>query len=138
LDPRASLGARVSPEWLRRALDLLVDNAVESMAASLVRRLIVTTDLIDNHIEIAITDTGAGISPEVAPKLFQERIEKMEGGEGLGMGLLMVQAIVQTYGGNVRVRDTGPHGTTMVISLPVDQRALTAGGDVYAAELPDD
>ena len=35
------------------------------------------------------------------------------------MGLLIAQTIVQTYGGEIRVEDTGPEGTTMVIWLPV-------------------
>jgi signal transduction histidine kinase len=121
LKPEANVGVRVSPEWLRRALDLLIDNAVESMADSSVRQLEITTDLVKSCVEIAIKDTGKGIPPDVCPKLFKERIEQLEVDGGLGMGLLMVQAIVQTYDGDVRVQDTGPNGTTMVISLPVEQ-----------------
>jgi len=122
LRPEANVGIRASPEWLRRALDLLVDNAVESMTSSPVRELEITTRLVKGCVEIAIRDTGTGIPPDVYSKLFGERIEQTEGGEGLGMGLLMVQAIVETYGGDILVRDTGPHGITMVILLPVEQR----------------
>lgn len=121
LKPEANVGVRVSPEWLRRALDLLIDNAIESMANSAVRQLEITTGLVKGCVEIAIKDTGKGIPPEVYPKLFKERIEQPEGGEGMGMGLLMVEAIVQAYDGDVRVQDTGPNGTTMVISLPMEQ-----------------
>ena len=119
LEPEADIGVRVSPEWLRRALDLIIDNAVEAMANSPDPRLCITTSLVEERVEIAISDTGPGIAPEVYPKLFKEPIEQSRGDKGMGMGLLMVQAIVQTYGGDITVQSTGPQGTTMIVSLPV-------------------
>jgi GAF domain-containing protein len=124
LSPDADVAVRVSPDWFRRALDLLIDNAVESMADTPQRQLEVTTVLAGEQVEIAIADKGTGIAPDVYPKLFRERIAS-PGSKGLGMGLLMVQAILQTYGGDVRIGATGPDGTTMVISLPIaDQDAV--------------
>lgn len=122
LEPEANVGVSVSPEWVRRALDILVDNAVEAMIDSPERQLGIATRLVRDRVEIAINDTGKGIPPDVYPKLFKERIDRLEGGETLGMGLLMVQAIMETYGGDVRVENTGAHGTTVAISLPVAQR----------------
>jgi signal transduction histidine kinase len=119
LQPETNVGVWISPEWLRRALDLLVDNAVEAMTESPTRQLEITTCLAGNDVEVIIRDVGKGIPPDIYPRLFQERIENSS---GLGMGLLMVQAIVQTYGGDVRVKDTSPHGTTMVLSLPVAEQ----------------
>ena len=115
-----TLKVRVSPEWLRRAFDILVDNAVEYMHDFPVRNLIITSLLIENRVEISFKDTGKGIPQEVLSRLFKEHIETPRG-KGLGMGLLMAQAIVQTYGGDIQVQKTGPDGTTMVIWLPVEQ-----------------
>ena len=112
---------RAGREWLRRVLDILVDNAVEAMAESTVKQLTVATRLADGGAEIAITDTGRGIPENVLPKLFQEPIRKPKGVSGLGVGLLLAQTIVQTYGGEIRVASTGPTGTTMVIWLPIEQ-----------------
>jgi GAF domain-containing protein/anti-sigma regulatory factor (Ser/Thr protein kinase) len=121
LDPAANSGSLGSPEWLRRALDLLVDNAVEAMADVPVRQLTISTSIVKDKVEIAIKDTGKGIKAEFRDKLFKERIEPSEDHEGLGMGLLIVQAIVQTYGGDVSVRDSDSCGTTMVVLLPLIQ-----------------
>jgi len=110
---------KVSPEWFRRAFDILIDNAVEAMATSPVRKLTVTTRLSGGQIEIAISDTGKGIPSGLHEKIFKEPIEKPEGAKGFGMGLLMVQAIIQAYNGDSRLESSGPHGTTFVLSFPV-------------------
>lgn len=118
LEERATV--RASSEWLRRVLDILIDNAVEAMAKSAEKQLTVTTRLADGGAEIAIADTGRGIPEDVLPKLFLEPVRKPKGAKGLGVGLLMAQTIVQTYGGEIRVVATGPTGTTIVIWLPLE------------------
>ncbi len=110
---------QVSPEWLRRAFDQLVDNAVKAVRARQVQKVTIGTRLARGEAEIWISDTGPGIPEDIQAKIGLEAIEKAEGAKGLGMGLLIAQTIVQTYGGEIRVEDTGPEGTTMVIWLPV-------------------
>lgn len=110
---------RCSPDWVRRMLDILIDNGVEAMAQSAERRLRVSTRVVGNQVEIAVADTGPGIPPEVKYKLFRQRIDKAPGSKGLGIGLLMVQAIARVYRGGARVGRTGPKGTTMYVRLPV-------------------
>jgi signal transduction histidine kinase len=107
-----------SPEWLRRAFDILVDNAVEAMAKTPVKLITVTTKRTDGQAEIAISDTGRGIPDNVLPKLFKEPVRESKEVKGLGIGLLMAQTIVQAYGGDIQVKSTGPTGTTMVVQLP--------------------
>jgi len=118
LDDQATI--RASPEWLRRALDILVDNAVDAMADSLVRQITITTQRTDGYTKITVSDAGRGIVEDILPKLFIEPIKKPKGAKGLGMGLLMAQAIIQTYGGEIGVASTGPMGTTMFIRLPLE------------------
>ena len=110
---------QVSPEWLRRAFDQLVDNAVKAVRARQVQKVTIGTRLARGEAEIWISDTGPGIPEDIQAKIGLEAIEKPEDAKGLGMGLLIAQTIVQTYGGEIRVEDTGPEGTTMVIWLPV-------------------
>jgi len=118
LDDQATI--RASPEWLRRALDILVDNAVDAMADSLVRQITITTQRTDGYTKITVSDAGRGIVEDILPKLFIEPIKKPKGAKGLGMGLLMAQAIIQTYGGEIGVASTGPMGTTVFIRLPLE------------------
>jgi GAF domain-containing protein len=108
-----------NPEWLRRAFDMLVDNAVNAVAGSGVQRITIGTQAADGRAEILISDTGPGIPEEMQAKIGLERIEKPEDAEGLGMGLLIAQIIVQTYGGDICVESTGSTGTAMVIWLPL-------------------
>ncbi len=112
---------KVSPEWLRRALDILIDNAVEAMTDSSERKLTIETRLAGSHVEIVISDTGKGIPFDLHEKLFKEPIEKPEYTKGFGMGLLMVQAIMQAYGGDACLESSEPGGTAFVVSLPIEQ-----------------
>jgi GAF domain-containing protein/CheY-like chemotaxis protein len=113
------LNIRVSREWFKRAFDIIVQNAVE--AVKKVENPGITigtrTNIMD-FVEVFITDNGQGIPDEIKNKIGLDRIQKPEDALGLGMGLLMAQTIAQTYGGEIKVEQTGPSGTTMVICIP--------------------
>jgi two-component system sensor histidine kinase/response regulator len=112
---------RVSRQWLRRAVELVVDNSVQAMSDSPEKRLSVTTRLAGETVEISVEDTGPGIPEGVLEKLFDEPIDKPIGSRGAGIGLILAQTIIQTYGGDICVESTGDEGTTMVIALPVEK-----------------
>jgi signal transduction histidine kinase len=118
LDDEATV--RTSPEWLRRALDILIDNAINAIADTPFKQITVSAQKDDKQVEIRIMDTGKGIPERIIDDLFQKPIQKEKGVEGLGMGLLIAQAIVQTYGGDIGVEFTGSTGTTMLIRLPME------------------
>jgi GAF domain-containing protein len=110
---------RCSPDWIKRMLDILISNAVSAMRGSHERRLTISTMIVRNQVEIAVSDTGTGIPPDIKHKLFRQVIDNPARSEGLGIGLLMVQAIAQVYRGGARVGKTGPEGTTIYVRLPV-------------------
>lgn len=112
---------RAGVEWLRRAFDILIDNAVQATEGQAERNILVATRRIGNRAEIAVRDNGRGIPVEVQELLFRQPIPKSKGERGLGMGLLFAQMIVQTYGGEIFVGETGPTGTTMILSLPLEE-----------------
>jgi signal transduction histidine kinase len=69
-------------------------------------------------LEIRISDNGPGIADVVQGKLFEPFIS--HGKEnGTGMGLTVVQKIVQDHGGDVVVEQTSPQGTTFRVSVPL-------------------
>ena len=74
-------------------------------------------------IEIAITDTGCGISPENLDKLFDPFFTTKEVGAGTGLGLAVSLGIVERQGGTIRVQSEIGRGSTFTIWLPVEERS---------------
>jgi len=120
LELEDSASVRANPEWLREALNILIDNAVDAMEELAERKIIISTTLFDLRVEISIRDNGRGIPPDVKERLFRESITKPEGAKGLGIGLLFAQMIVQIYRGEIWVKETGATGTTIVIAFPLE------------------
>jgi len=104
-----------SPEWLERVLDILLENAAKAVSAKSNRNIRIGTKEIGNAIEISVSDTGRGFSDDVLRRLF---VAPIGSGRSPGIGLLMAQAIVQTYGGEIRVESTRAAGTTVTVLIP--------------------
>lgn len=73
-----------------------------------------------NSLEIRITDTGAGIPPDILSHVF-EPFFTTKRGKGTGLGLSISQTYVRGHGGEIRVDSVPQHGTTVTITLPVRQ-----------------
>ena len=77
-----------------------------------------------DHIAISVSDTGTGMTREVAAKAFEPFFSTKEIGKGTGLGLSQVLGFAQQSGGEVRI-DTRPgHGTTVTLFLPRTLKAL--------------
>jgi two-component system sensor kinase FixL len=94
----------------------LVRNAVEAMASSEVRELTVSTHALRDGLEIAVADTGPGIAPDVAERLFQPFVTSKA--DGLGLGLSICRELIEAHGGQLGVSPVPTGGTRFVISLP--------------------
>jgi signal transduction histidine kinase len=112
------VSVRASPEWLRRAFDILVDNSVKAVEGQQEQTITIGTRAGSRGVEIFIADTGPGMPAEVEARLGLDKIEKPEDAQGLGMGILMAQAITETFGGELRVAESNGDPTTMVVWLP--------------------
>jgi CheY-like chemotaxis protein len=79
--------------------------------------------LIDNAMNISVTDTGVGIALEDQQKVFEEFYQA--GGdhsrkrEGTGLGLALAKRYVELHGGHIWVQSEVGHGSTFIFSLPV-------------------
>jgi two-component system, LuxR family, sensor kinase FixL len=95
----------------------LMRNAVEAMAQSKRRELVVTV-MRDGAgaVEIIIADTGPGIAPEIAERLFQPFVTTKP--HGMGVGLSICRAIVEAHGGALRAEANPEGGTIFRFSLP--------------------
>jgi len=85
----------------------------------------VNAEVKDGTVEVAIADTGAGITPEFLPHVFerfrQDRSTIKRGG-GLGLGLAVVRNLAEMHGGSVRAFSEGHgKGSTFTVTLPLSE-----------------
>jgi nitrogen fixation/metabolism regulation signal transduction histidine kinase len=106
------------PEHLKRVVINLVDNAAEAMQEAPMRRLYVATQALGNEsVELTVSDTGTGVSPEDREKLFLPYFSTK--GRGTGLGLAIVSHILSEHHAQIRVEDNVPMGARFVVELPV-------------------
>ena len=104
------------PEALRRALSNLIDNAAEAMQDSLHRELTLSTRLLPSGmIELAIADTGPGLTDELRERLFLPYFSTKQ--RGTGLGLSIASKIIQEHQGTIRAEKNVPAGAKFIIEL---------------------
>jgi signal transduction histidine kinase len=106
---------RVDRDMFKQALLNVVVNAIQSMPNGGELRLRSSTTR--DTAEIRISDTGAGIPPELREKIFRLYFTTKKGGSGIG--LAMTFRIIQLHDGTIDFSSEPGKGTTFVIRLPI-------------------
>jgi two-component system nitrogen regulation sensor histidine kinase NtrY len=122
--PPALPAIRADAELLRRVIVNLIDNAAEALEDSAVREIVVSTrlDSRGGSIEITVSDTGRGISPEDKDRLFLPHFSTKN--RGTGLGLAIASRIVAEHQGTLNAQDNLPMGTRFIVRLPVAEAGL--------------
>ena len=102
---------------------LSLTNAMVTPGADLVARHQLRTGEI--YARCSVADTGSGISPQVLARIFQPFFTTKAVGKGTGLGLPIVQRIVQEAGGFIDVESVIGQGTTFHLYLPLARERVT-------------
>jgi PAS domain S-box-containing protein len=130
---------RADGQLLRSVVVNLIDNAAEALEGEPFREIGVATHLRpeSDTIEISVSDTGKGISPEDKDKLFLPHFSTKD--RGTGLGLAIAARIIAEHGGSLRMEDHQPHGSRFLIELPVVELPAAAAAERIGADIaPED
>jgi signal transduction histidine kinase len=100
---------------LRQSILNLVKNGLEALGRG--GKLTVSTRRVDDHVEIAIQDTGPGIASDVGKRLFEQFFTTKP--QGTGLGLYISRQIIEQHGGTLRWESAPGAGTTFTATLPI-------------------
>ncbi len=108
------------PDQLTQVLLNLIINAIEAMPDG--GALSLTTLADDSWLRVEVCDTGPGLNPDEAAKIFEPFYTTKASGTGLG--LAVSYGIIQRHGGHIDVAGTPGKGTTFTIWLPLDRQTV--------------
>ncbi len=113
------------PDAMRTVFRNLLDNALQYTPAD--GHVTLSAQSRDGILEISVSDTGQGMSPEHLSHIFERfyRIDKARSRRkgGAGLGLSLVRSIVEDHGGNVIVESELAAGTSFTVQLPGPEQA---------------
>lgn len=104
---------------LQQVLLNLFVNAEQAMEKAPRRCLTIRTGRAGESVFLEVSDTGAGMPPEIQAHIFEPFYTTKPAGTGTGLGLSVSYGIIQSHGGTCAVRSTPGEGTTFRITLPV-------------------
>jgi PAS domain S-box-containing protein len=110
------------PERLQQVLWNLLSNAVKFTRRG--GKVQVRLGRVNSHVEVSVSDTGIGISPEFLPHVF-ERFRQADASTsrergGLGLGLSIARQLAEMHGGTIEAASGGPgQGATFTLHLPL-------------------
>jgi C4-dicarboxylate-specific signal transduction histidine kinase len=130
LDPKLPL-ILAEHNRLEQVFINLVTNAIDALdekaAASeekIEKRLEIETFAIRNQVIVHVTDTGCGMSNEVASKILEPFFTTKKIGKGTGLGVSISYGIVQDYDGTIDIESAIGEGTTFILKFPALEAAI--------------
>ena len=122
------MAAKIDKHRLSQVLTNLIINAIDAMGGR--GRIEIRTDLVKKremrYCRLSIKDTGKGIGKQEGPLIFTPYFTTKESGTGLGLPI--VERIVNDHGGTIWFNSAEGMGTTFFIDLPVDSQEFRAEG----------
>lgn len=108
--------AKFDRTQLIRVVTNLVKNAIQAIKQVKRPKILIDVFSSEESVFITVTDNGCGISDEHKEKVFEPKFTTKT--SGMGLGLAMIQKIVETYGGSIIFTSIENKGTTFKVSFP--------------------
>jgi signal transduction histidine kinase len=114
------------PDALQHVVQNLVDNAEKFSRLAEDRTIQVTLEEDGDEVALSVTDHGPGVPPAARRKLFKPYSYEAGRGanQGLGLGLVLVHALVTAMGGRIRYEDVSGGGARFTVSFPAGEPLL--------------
>ncbi|HLU68969.1 MAG TPA: HAMP domain-containing sensor histidine kinase [Kofleriaceae bacterium] len=122
LEPGPEAAAACSPGLLSSAIGNLVGNAIKYMNEVADRRVTVRSWVSGRSACVEVADTGPGLTPETAARIFDPFVRASRGGPGVGLGLATVKRIADAHRGRIEVHSSPGQGSRFVLALPLARR----------------
>ena len=113
----------VDPYQIQEVAVNVILNAIDAMSGggTLTVRTRAVSDAVedrDKWVELEVSDTGCGITPENLERVFDPFYTTKSPGEGTGLGLAISYGIVTEHGGEISLSSRSGGGTTVTVRLP--------------------
>jgi two-component system sensor histidine kinase BaeS len=110
--------ARCAPEKVERVLFNLLTNAIRHTPSD--GAVAVSLDAANGTVRIAVEDTGEGLSPDAAQRMFERfwRGDRARSGGGAGLGLAIARGLVEAHGGRIWAENRPEGGARVSFTLP--------------------
>ena len=119
---------RANVDEIKQLFLNLILNATQAMPHG--GRLEIATSITENErVRIKIADSGVGIPEKDRSKIFDPFFSTKAPGEGTGLGLTLVHAIIERSKGTIQLESQEDKGTTFIIEFPTLDEKLSQGGD---------
>ncbi|MGM0371957.1 MAG: PAS domain-containing sensor histidine kinase [Halobacteriota archaeon] len=110
-------------------VSVLADDLLESVFRNLLQNAVIhndqdlpevtiTTTVDSETVAVSVADNGPGIPDEQKAEIFEEGVQGLDS-EGTGLGLYLVETLIDRYGGSVQVEDNEPRGAVFTVELPL-------------------
>jgi len=118
IDPNVPM-MEIDRGLLRQAILNLVKNGLEALSSG--GEITIASHFDGEAVDISVSDTGAGIPEDVAPRLFEQFFTTKP--QGTGLGLSIARQIAEEHGGEIEWANRPGRGATFTIRLPIKRTA---------------
>jgi len=132
--PRAGLVVHADRGRLAQVMTNLLSNAAKYTPPG--GHITVSARVDGEHVGVEVTDDGAGIAPDLLPRVFEAFTQGRQGLDrkqgGLGLGLAIARQLIVAHGGTIEAQSAGPgRGTVMAVRLPRASAAPAGQADSH-------